>query len=167
MVVLMMGVSGSGKNYVGEALARKIKALFIDADDYHSVACKFRMKSRPLTERHRAAWIQRLALKLASESLNHCRLVIACSALRSSHRKQLANAVLNMQIVWLRINYSKCKTRLHRRKNHFFGPELLRHQFSRLQRPENALTINSLWSRRRILGSILTSLNVTVPNNPK
>ncbi len=164
MVILIMGVSGSGKNYVGEALARKINALFLDADDYHSVACKARMRSRPLTERHRTAWIQRVALALASKKLDVCRIVIACSALGVSHRERLKNAVPDIHVVWLRINYSKCKTRLQRRYNHFFGPRLLKHQFSRLQHPDNALIINSSRGRRCVLRSILNSIEGTIDN---
>ena len=81
MKILIMGVSGSGKSSVGQALAKELALPFFDADDFHSSEAVTKMASgQPLNDADRQPWLERLAMLLANEDA----LVLACSALKSN-----------------------------------------------------------------------------------
>jgi|GEM_PF-2329322 len=86
-VCIVMGVAGSGKSTVAEALARKCAAVYVDADDYHSAANRAKMASgEPLNDDDRWDWLSSLNLELRRLSVGHRVVFLACSALRESYR---------------------------------------------------------------------------------
>ena len=86
MIVLVMGVSGSGKNTIGEPLAQRLGCKFIDGDDYHPPENVRKMAAGiPLQDADRWPWLERLnaALKMEKQA------VVACSALKEAYRRRL------------------------------------------------------------------------------
>jgi carbohydrate kinase (thermoresistant glucokinase family) len=65
MVIVLMGVSGSGKSTVGKAWADDLKRSFIEADDFHSAANIEKMRrGTPLDDKDRRPWLQALRRRI-------------------------------------------------------------------------------------------------------
>lgn len=134
--IILMGVSGSGKSTIGAAVAREIKAKFIDGDDLHPRANIQKMASgQPLNDDDRAPWLQRL--NDAAYSLNHKNEtgIIVCSALKRRYRDLLRKDNDNMVFVYLKGSFEVILARLQARSGHFMPTELLKSQFEALEEP--------------------------------
>ena len=141
-VIVVMGVSGVGKTTIGRALASVEKLRFLDGDGYHSATSLAKMRSGvPLDEADRAPWLARLRqiIETALEGdQSGPGLVIACSALRSAHRRMLAREREAVRFVFLRGTFNLVSARLaqrQRREAHFMHPGLLRSQLDTLEEP--------------------------------
>ncbi|ERK06440.1 Gluconokinase [Serratia fonticola AU-P3(3)] len=135
--IILMGVSGSGKSTIGAAVAREIKAKFIDGDDLHPRANIQKMASgQPLNDEDRAPWLQRL--NDAAYSLNHKNEsgIIVCSALKRRYRDLLRQDNDNMVFIYLKGSFETILARLQARSGHFMPTELLKSQFEALEEPE-------------------------------
>lgn len=135
--VLVMGVSGAGKSTIGKALADRIGAGFIEADDYHPAENIRRMSNgEPLSDAHRWPWLQAVAEAARRETLRQGGpVVIACSALKRSYRDVLREALGPMSIVHLAGSVGTIRARLEGRQGHFMPIELLGSQLAILQPP--------------------------------
>lgn len=134
--IILMGVSGSGKSTIGAAVAREIKAKFIDGDDLHPRANIQKMASgQPLNDEDRAPWLQRL--NDAAYSLNHKNEsgIIVCSALKRRYRDLLRKDNDNMVFIYLKGSFEVILARLQARSGHFMPTELLKSQFEALEEP--------------------------------
>ena len=134
--IILMGVSGSGKSTIGAAVAREIKAKFIDGDDLHPRANIQKMASgQPLNDEDRAPWLQRL--NDAAYSLNHKNVsgIIVCSALKRRYRDLLRKDNDNMVFIYLKGSFETILARLQARSGHFMPTELLKSQFEALEEP--------------------------------
>ncbi|WP_447872461.1 gluconokinase [Serratia fonticola] len=134
--IILMGVSGSGKSTIGAAVAREIKAKFIDGDDLHPRANIQKMASgQPLNDEDRAPWLQRL--NDAAYSLNHKNEsgIIVCSALKRRYRDLLRQDNDNMVFIYLKGSFETILARLQARSGHFMPTELLKSQFEALEEP--------------------------------
>ncbi|WMT14521.1 gluconokinase [Serratia fonticola] len=134
--IILMGVSGSGKSTIGAAVAREIKAKFIDGDDLHPRANIQKMASgQPLNDEDRAPWLQRL--NDAAYSLNHKNEsgIIVCSALKRCYRDLLRKDNDNMVFIYLKGSFEVILARLQARSGHFMPTELLKSQFEALEEP--------------------------------
>ena len=139
--VLIMGLPGSGKTTVAKILSKQLKAVFIEADDHHSVQNIIKMsQGHPLTDLDRKKWLSSI-LNKARESLKSQNVVIACSALKEKYRKSLIS--LNFQLVYLKIENNVALRRILKRKKHFMPPSLLESQIKILEEPKKALEIDS------------------------
>lgn len=141
-VIIVMGVSGSGKTSVGRLLANALSCPFIDGDDHHPKANIEKMsKGVPLSDRDREPWLDKLH-HIASGHLNSgC--VIACSALKEVYRKRLVDSIeSDVNWVYLKGTYDQIFDRMNKRNDHFMGSELLNSQFETLEEPENAIVVN-------------------------
>lgn len=126
-----MGVAGSGKTTVGRELAARLAVPFLDADELHTSAAVEQMRrGEALGDRQRDEWIARVGEAARAQAP----LVLACSALRRTHRERLRTAD-GVRIVLLDVPMEEIERRLDRRSGHFFSPELLRDQFATLERP--------------------------------
>ena len=144
MIVVLMGVSGSGKTTIGELLASRMHAVFADADSYHSAANKAKMTSgQPLTDQDRIPWLERLNLLMAEWIHRGESGVLACSALKDSYRRTLVRYLPQGAVlfVWLDGSKDLIAGRLAERKNHYMNPNLLDSQFATLEPPSDALRI--------------------------
>lgn len=157
--IIVMGVSGSGKTSVGQALAEHLKWDFYDADDFHPPENVAKMANGlPLDDADRAPWLAALH-QLISESLRLDRPgVLACSALKERYRRQLLNGNEDVQLVYLKGSYDLIWSRMKTRTDHFMKPHMLQSQFATLEEPHNALTVDISLSVEEILQFITKQL---------
>lgn len=137
ILVIVMGVSGTGKSSTGFALAQKRDWIFIEADDYHSTQAKERMASgKPLDDKMRAPWIDRICESLVAHREKGNSVVLACSALTTALRNKL-RATAYPQCLFLLLNANKeiIARRMMLRKGHFMPSSLLDSQFEALEWP--------------------------------
>ncbi len=91
MIVILMGVVGSGKTSVGRLLAQQLRWKFADADDFHPAANVEKIRHGiPLTDADRQPWLRLLSANIANWSSAGVSVVLACSALKESYREELA-----------------------------------------------------------------------------
>jgi gluconokinase len=143
MVVLLMGVTGSGKTTVGEKLASELGWTFSDADDFHPAANKAKMRAGiPLTDDDRWPWL--LAVRqVIEQALRDSRgAIVACSALKAAYRDVLAGGLEPVRFVLLDGDPAVLKARLAQRRHEFMNPALLESQIDTLERPPNAIVID-------------------------
>ena len=143
MILVLMGVSGSGKTVVGRALAEQIGWHFIDADDFHPAANKAKMhKGIPLDDADRRPWLDALARRIDQARDRGENLVLACSALKHAYQDYLRHDLDEVKYVFLRGSEDLIRHRLAARTGHFMNPALLHSQFETLEPPEHALTVD-------------------------
>ena len=159
MIVVVCGVSGTGKSTIGTLLAEKLALPFYDADDFHPQSNVQKMTSGvPLNDEDRQPWLEALVTELASwESQGGA--ILACSALKEAYRTTLASKCAN-NIEWIILNGSKVllSERLASRKGHFFEPRLLESQLSTLQLREDDWVVDIKPPPEEIVGAIVKRL---------
>ncbi|MGA7921632.1 MAG: gluconokinase [Candidatus Acidiferrales bacterium] len=165
MVIVIMGVSGSGKTVVGKALAARLCWTFEDADDWHSASDIYKMQHAiPLTDEDRLPWIQSLASSIKQWLAAQQNVVLACSALRKSYRETLRKSIprQRIQFAYLKGSYEEIDARLRRRVGHFMPESLLRSQFQTLEEPDSseALWVNIDQSVLEIVSTIVKCFNL-------
>jgi gluconokinase len=138
-VLVVMGVSGSGKTTVGEALAERLGWTFQEGDDFHPPANIAKMKAgRPLDDTDRAPWLARVAAWIAAELAAGRSGVITCSALKRSYRNVIVGGRDDVILVYLNGSEPLIAQRVAMRRGHFMPPSLLASQFAALQAPDPA-----------------------------
>jgi len=146
-LIVVMGVCGSGKSSVGDALAKSIGAVFLDGDDYHPAQNVAKMaQGTPLTDEDRWPWLDALGRALVKASGNARYAVAACSALRRAYRDRLiAAAGQEILFVYLEGSRELITKRMSARTNHFMPTGLIDSQFATLEPPsadENVMAID-------------------------
>lgn len=140
MVVVVMGVSGSGKTAVGLALAARLGWRFADADDLHPAANVEKMRRGvPLTDADREPWIRALGRAVAEWTAEGRDVVLAWSALRRRHRdavRATASDAAAMRFVYLAGGYDTIEPRVRGRLGHFMPASLVRSQLDTLEPPD-------------------------------
>ncbi|WP_445619408.1 gluconokinase [Kushneria sp. Sum13] len=142
--ILIMGVSGSGKSTIGEAVAEKTGCEYIDGDQYHPPANIEKMtKGVPLTDDDRQGWLEALADLFAQHRQENKSVMIGCSGLKKSYRDILRQGDPELIILFLDGSYDTILQRMEERQ-HFFSPQMLRTQFDTLQAPgsDEAISID-------------------------
>ena len=143
MVVIVMGVSGSGKTTVGRQLASDLGWMFADADDFHSAANRAKMAaSQPLDDNDRAPWLATLRARIDTWIDQGINAVLACSALKESYRDLLIGDQRDVRLVYLYGDKNLILGRLNQRSNHYMPPTLLESQLTTLEPPRNALALD-------------------------
>ena len=144
MIVVLMGVTGSGKTTIGVLLAERVGAVFADADDYHPAANKKKMAAgQPLTDEDRQPWLETLNRLMRGWLEAGKSGVLACSALKSKYRTTLAAHTPKgtVSFVWLDAPRELLAERLAERHHEFMNPKLLESQLKTLEPPKRALRI--------------------------
>jgi len=144
MIVVMMGISGSGKTTIGKLLAERMGWVFADADDYFPLIYKEKMAAgHPLTDEDRAPWLQTLNGLLRRWDREGSNGVLACSALKAKYHETLeANIPLtHMQFIFLDGSKELIAKRLATRRHEYMNPMLLDSQLATLERPTDAFRI--------------------------
>jgi gluconokinase len=142
MIVIIMGVAGSGKTTVGQALAAATGWEFNDADWFHSAAAQEKMsRGEPLTDADRAPWLQTMREAIAQWIQAEKNAILACSALKASYRQILCYNDPQVKLVYLQGSYELIEQRLRDRIGHFMKADLLQSQFNTLEEPTDAEAI--------------------------
>jgi gluconokinase len=144
MVIIIMGVSGSGKTTIGRLLADSLGWSFVDGDDRHPQSNLDKMRrGLALTDEDRGPWLRQLHEEIRSWLASNCDVVLACSALKASYRPTLVVDPAHVRLVYLAGPYSLMAQRLKGRSGHFFPDELLASQYAALEEPVGALVVDA------------------------
>ncbi|MGA2299547.1 MAG: MFS transporter [Candidatus Acidiferrum sp.] len=155
MILLIMGVAGSGKSTVGSQLAVQLGWTSLDADDFHSPENKAKMRRGiHLTEDDRIPWLQAMHAELVRLDGQKENAVLACSALKKSYREILA-AGLDLRVVYLKGSYEVIQQRIQERHAHFAGTSILADQFAMLEEPGDALDLDVTLSAKELVAKML------------
>lgn len=139
MLILVMGVTGSGKTTVGKLLAQRLGYGFLDADDFHSAANRDKMhRGIPLTDADRAPWLAAIHDELLRANAVGQSVVLACSALKQGYRNTLG-AGLEVKIIFLRGTVDQLHRNLAGRTSHFAGESLVPSQLATLEEPKDVI----------------------------
>lgn len=158
MVVLLMGVTGSGKTLIGAALARSLGWQFADADSFHSDQNIRKMSQGiPLNDADREPWLASLHRAISHWNVRGENVVLACSALKQRYRDQLS-ADNALKFVYLKGDFDLIHTRLATRHGHYMKPEMLTSQFADLEEPPDAITIDVSGTPEQIVQEIVNKL---------
>ena len=160
MLVVVGGVSGSGKTTIGTLLAERLGVDFFDADDFHSLSNVEKMTSGiPLDDADRQPWLESLASELAAWE-QEGGAVLACSALKESYRATLESRC-SEPVCWIFLvgNEKLLAERLSSRKGHYFDPSLLQSQLDMLDVSVQGWQIDIDTSPEEIVGKILERLH--------
>jgi gluconokinase len=140
MIVIVMGVAGSGKTTIGQLLARAMGWKFRDADGLHPSENRDKMsRGIALTDLDRRPWLEAVRRLIEGYLASGESAVIACSALKQSYRDLLIVDSAAVRIVYLRGPRDLIERRLVERHGHFFNPGLLTSQFETLEEPHSAI----------------------------
>jgi gluconokinase len=160
MLVLVMGVTGSGKTTVGKLLARRLKCNFLDADDFHSAVNRDKMHHGiPLTDADRAPWLAALHNELVRTNDAGQSVVLACSALKQEYRDTLS-AGLNLNIIFLRGTIDQLRRNLSARRDHFAGESLVPSQLATLEEPFGVIVEDIAATPEEIVDDICARLEM-------
>jgi 6-phosphogluconate dehydrogenase/gluconokinase len=155
MILIVCGVSGTGKSTVGQLLAEEMKLPFFDADDFHPESNVQKMQSGvALNDEDRQPWLESLSAELVLWESNGG-AVLACSALKETYREILASQCKN-DITWIILNGSRAllMERLNSRKGHYFDPRLLDSQLDTLELPDYGWIIDVQSTPEEIVSDI-------------
>ena len=158
MIVILMGVSGTGKTSIGRRLSTKLGIPFYDADDFHPLKNIQKMeKGIPLQDTDRIPWLEQLNRQLQSWGKEQG-AILACSALKESYRKLLMHRVNQVHWVYLQGSKSLIQERINNREGHFMKSEMLASQFATLEPPSYGLHLSIDDSIASITSTILHHL---------
>ncbi len=161
MVIVLMGVSGSGKTTVGQRLARALGAEFAEGDSYHPPANVEKMRRGiPLDDADREPWLERLRAEIGGWLEAGRKVVLACSALKQRYRDVLKAGRPGVRFVYLCGSEDLIRDRLKRRRGHYMPASLLASQFAALEEPGGAITVDIGRPPDEIVTSILAGLGV-------
>jgi gluconokinase len=160
MIVIVMGVVGSGKTTVGRLMAQRLGWEFADADDFHPPANIERIRHGiPLGDEDREPWLDRLREAILGWIARRRNVVLACSALKRVYRKKL-DAAPEVRFVYLKGSAALIAERLRSRHGHFAGEQILASQLSDLEEPERALTVDIAATPAQIADKIRQGLGL-------
>ncbi len=159
--IIVMGVSGSGKTTVGQALADALDWRFFDGDDFHPPENVAKMSAGiPLTDDDRHPWLARLNRLIRHRGENGTPMILACSALKTAYRTQLSTGNKGVQFIYLHGDFELIWERMQRRRGHYMKAGMLRSQFDALEKPSEseALSVDSDQHVEEIVAGILSAL---------
>lgn len=143
MIILIMGVAGSGKTTIGRQLAAELGWSFRDADDFHPPANIAKMAAgQPLTDTDRAPWLTAIRAHIDTCLARGESAVITCSALKDSYRRIVVADPARVKLVHLTGDFALILQRLGQRRDHFMKETMLQSQFEALEPPRDALTLD-------------------------
>jgi gluconokinase len=167
MIIVVMGVAGSGKTTVGTRLAEAMKCAFLEGDSLHSKENVDKMSQGiPLTDADRAPWLAAIHARILEVFERGLDLVVACSALKQQYRRLLAKDV---PITWVYLKGSAAliRARLKHRPNHFMKAGMLASQFDALDEPADALVVDVSAPPNDIVEDILSEVRRPPPAVPE
>jgi gluconokinase len=169
-VLVLMGVSGSGKSTTGALLAERLGCPFRDADSFHPPANIEKMsRGTPLTDEDRAPWLQAIAAWIDERLAAGERGIVSCSALKRAYRDAIVGGRKGVRLVFLKGDKDLIASRMASRLDHFMPPALLDSQFATLQEPgpdEQPLVVPITPKPTEVVEFILRELGLAPPTSP-
>ena len=161
MIIVLMGVTGSGKSTVGELLARQLDWRLFDGDDFHPPANIEKLRRGvALDDKDRDPWLRAIRECITAIIDRRDNAVIACSALKHSYRRIL-HVSDEVVFVYLKADMALVRKRLKKRSGHFMNPDLLQSQFDTLEKPDNALAVDASLPPAEIVRQIRDQLGLS------
>ncbi len=161
MILILMGVTASGKTTVGQLLAAETGWQFAEGDDFHSDANRAKMhQGIPLTDEDRIPWLLSMHEMLLEWNQSGISGILACSALKQKYRDMLAEQIppLNLRFIMLEVPREELEERLRHRQGHYMNPDLLQSQLDTLEMPADAILIDADHEPHQIVQEILDQL---------
>ena len=160
-LILIMGVSGSGKTTVGELLGKQIGLPFYDGDDFHPAANVAKMAAGiPLTDADRAGWLATLATNLGQWGQT-TGAVVACSALKEAYRQTLqAGAGQPLHWVFLDGTPELLRSRIEGRQGHYMKANMLDSQLADLEKPTYGLRLDVKDTPEQLVAQTVAGLHL-------
>ncbi len=171
-ILIVTGVSGSGKSTIAGRLAARLGWVFAEGDDFHPAENIAKMRDGvPLDDRDRAPWLARIAAWIDERRVAGTPGIVTCSALRRNYRDQLARGRPEVVFVYLKISAARAAARVAERKNHFMPASLIESQFAALEEPcsaEAVIMIDADQRAQAIVDQIIARLeSVSAEAQPK
>jgi gluconokinase len=163
-VIVVMGVSGSGKSTIASMLAHRLHWIYEDGDWLHPQANIEKMHhGEPLNDEDRWPWLHAIAdwIDATRKSGNHG--IVACSALKRAYRDILIGQRKDVRLIYLKGDQDLIARRIAARADHFMPPKLLDSQFQALEEPkadERPITISVVPHPREIVETIVKKMNI-------
>lgn len=140
-VIVLAGVSGTGKTTIGIKLAQQLNYHYIEGDDYHTEQNKKKMSNgQPLNDNDRMPWLHKLHDIIADAIQHNKRIIVACSALKRSYRQILVQDITTkhddeIQFILLAADKDILLDRINKRKGHYMKADMLQSQLDTLEPP--------------------------------
>lgn len=145
LLVVVMGVAGSGKSSLGKALAKQRRWCYLDADNFHSVESRNHMAAgKPLTDAMRTPWIAAICQRLRQLAEDQTHTVLAFSGLKKAHREPLRHCGFRVLFLHLTGDREILAQRLSARTDHFMPASLLDSQLESLETPKDEPDVHPL-----------------------
>jgi gluconokinase len=167
VILILMGVTGSGKTTIGTRLAALEHWEYAEGDDYHSEANKAKMHAGiPLTDADRAPWLATLHEVLLDWYRSGTSGVLACSALRQAYRDELSAGIpsAELRFVLLEVPKDVLQERMAERRGHYMSPALLDSQIATLETPRDAIRVPGDLPPDEVVRKIMDVVRSTEPN---
>ena len=162
MIVVVIGVAGSGKSTIGSRLARALGCQFLEGDTLHPPANIEKMsRGIPLDDNDRGPWLSEIHARIVEAYRRGSSLVVACSALKQKYRDTLERGVA-ITWVYLKGSTDLLRARLQQRTSHFMKAEMLEGQVAALEEPSNVIVIDITASPDDIVTRILWRLSLGI-----
>lgn len=159
MIIIVFGVSGSGKSTIAKGLSERLRFPYYDADDFHPQENIDKMSDgKSLNDEDRLPWLLSLAdsINIWSQSEG---AVLACSALKEQYRALLSTN-FKTEICWIFLKGSAdlIKKRMDHRKGHYMSSKLLNSQFEDLEIPDYGLHVDISEHPDSIIDKIISNI---------
>ena len=165
MVLIVMGVVGSGKTTIGSLLAEKLGWEFADADHFHPPENIHKISQGiALTDVDRAPWLAALRNAIERWHAKGKNVVLACSALKQAYRQELRFGTA--KFVYLKGDPQLISQRLHARRGHFASDSILESQFADLEEPQDAVVVHIAQTPEAIAAEIIDKLKLAPVSYP-
>lgn len=163
-VLVVMGVSGSGKSTIAALLAHRLNWIYEDADWLHPKSNIDKMHhGEPLTDEDRWPWLHAIADWIDRTRQDGGHGIVACSALKRAYRDILVGDRRDVRLIYLKGDRELIATRMAARDDHFMPPSLLDSQFGALEEPapeERAIVVSIAPHPREIVDDIMQKLDI-------
>ena len=161
MILIVMGVAGSGKTTVGELLAKELSWTFRDADEFHPPTNIEKMsRGLALEDSDRAPWLAAMRATIETYLREGRNAVLTCSCLKAAYRQKLLVDPARIRFIYLKGSFELIDARLRQRAHHFMKADLLKSQFEILEEPQDAITVDLSDPPEVIVQKIRKALNI-------
>jgi gluconokinase len=165
MILVLMGVSGSGKTTVGQLLAAELGWPFYEGDEFHPPANIAKMSQGiPLNDDDRTPWLARLGEMMDKLIADGRSTIFTCSALKKEYRDTLRQGRPAVRLVYLKGSYDMIHERLAERSGHYMPASLLASQFQALEEPagEGVLIVPAALEPAEVVRHIQEALQIKI-----